>query len=231
MSILPYRGAQRREKRRQLDQAQVVRAALDLLDEVGLDELTMRRLAERLGVKAASLYRHVRDKEELLVLLADEISAEIPFVSAKASWREQLSVMAWNVRRGLLAHRDAARVLALTPPFGPRRLKHIEEVLRILRSAGLSAADAARVAYLTNNFLTEFVADETRFASFAAAPGASRKKLFAQARKHFQSLPREEYPNLVELAGELAKDDQDALFQFGLDVWLRAIADLAHARG
>ena len=130
MSILPYRKAERKQKRRQLDQAQVVHAALELLDQVGLDELTMRRLASQLGVKAASLYRHVKDKEELLALLGDEISGEIPLVSPSGSWREQLTAMAWNVRRGLLAHRDAARVLASTPPFGPRRLKHIEDERR-----------------------------------------------------------------------------------------------------
>src|SRR5262245_15634316 len=110
MPIVPYRHAERR-KRRVLDQAQVVRAALELLDEVGLEALTMRGLAERLGVKAASLYRHVRHKDELLVLLGDEISGEIPFPSGKGTWQEQLVEMAWHVRRGLLAHRDAAQLL------------------------------------------------------------------------------------------------------------------------
>src|SRR5262247_1380022 len=116
MSIVPYRKSERRPKRRPLDQAQIVRAALALLDEVGLDELTMRRLAERLGVKAAALYRHVRGKDELLALLGDEISAEIPLPRAAGTWREQLVESAWNLRRGLLAHRDAALVLASTPP-------------------------------------------------------------------------------------------------------------------
>src|ERR1043165_1722223 len=111
VSIVPYRHATRL-KRRVLDQAQVVQAALALLDDVGLDELTMRRLADRLGVKAASLYRHVRDKDELLVLLRDAIAAEIPPPSGRGPWREQLTEIARNVRRGLLAHRDAARVLA-----------------------------------------------------------------------------------------------------------------------
>src|SRR5262249_711108 len=109
MSIVPFREAQRR-RRRTLDQAQVVRPPMARLDEVGFDELTMRRLAERLGVKAASLYRHVRGKDELLVLLGDEISGEIPLVEASGDWRDQLTRTAWNVRRGLLAHRDAARV-------------------------------------------------------------------------------------------------------------------------
>src|SRR4029453_10161474 len=108
MSIVPLRKTERRRKRRPLDQAQVVRAALRLLDEVGLDDLTMRRLAAHLGVKAASLYRHVHNKDELLALLGDEISSAIPAPRASGTWQEQLTVMAWNVRRGLLAHRDAA---------------------------------------------------------------------------------------------------------------------------
>lgn len=227
MSIVPYRQTDRRRKRRPLDQAQVVRAALALLDEVGLDELTMRRLAERLGVKAASLYRHVRDKDELLVLLGDEISGEIPLARSSGTWREQLVEVAWNVRRGLLAHRDAARLLAATPPFGPRRLRHIESILRILRSGGLSRRDAARAAYHCNNFVTEFAADEARFASFAAEPAGSRRKVFAQARRHFKSLPREEYPTLVELADDLTEDDPDALFRFGIDTWMRGLEGMS----
>src|SRR5215831_3256826 len=119
MAIVPFRKAERARKRRTLDQAQIVRAALALLDEVGLDELTMRRLADRLGVKAASLYRHVHDKDELLALLADEISGEIPIVEPHGSWKNQLAEMARNARHGLLAHRDGARILALTAPFGP----------------------------------------------------------------------------------------------------------------
>src|SRR5262245_22734373 len=143
MTMVPFRKTERR-KQRTLDQGQVVRAALVLLDELGLDELTMRRLAERLGVRAASLYRHVRNKDELLTLLGDEISAEIPLTRAVGSWRDRLTEMAWNVRRGLLAHRDAARVLANTPPVGPRRLRHIESVLETLRMSGLDDRDAAR---------------------------------------------------------------------------------------
>src|SRR5215471_5519711 len=143
MRMVPFKKTQR-QKQRTLDQAQVVRAAVALLDEIGLDELTMRRLAERLGVKAASLYRHVRSKEELLALLGDEITSEIPLPRTTGTWQEQLMDAGWNVRRGLLAHRDAARVLASTPPAGPQRLRHIEAVLRILRSAGLNDRDAAR---------------------------------------------------------------------------------------
>ena len=226
MSLVPFRRTERRRKRRTLDQAQVVRAALALLDEVGLDELTMRRLAGRVGVKAASLYRHVRNKSELLALLGDEISAEIPLPRSSGTWQEQLTESAWNVRRGLLAHRDAARVLAETPPAGARRLRHIESVLRIVRPSGLKDQDVARAAYHLNNFVTEFAADEGRLAAYAAAPGASRRRIFTEARRQFKSLPTNEYPTVPALADYLTEDAQDELFKFGIDMCLRGIEAL-----
>jgi AcrR family transcriptional regulator len=226
MSIVPFRKTERGKKRRPLDQAQVVRAAMALLDEAGLDELTMRRLADRLGVKAAALYRHVRNKDELLALLGDEISGEIPLPTSTGSWQDRLTEMAWNARRGLLAHRDAARVLAATPPAGPQRLRHIEAVLRILRESGLDDRDAARAGYHLNNFITEFAADEARFAAFANQPGSSRRKILAEARRQFKSLPEQEYPTIVALADDLTEDAQDELFQFGIDMCLRGIRDL-----
>jgi TetR/AcrR family tetracycline transcriptional repressor len=227
VSIVPYRD-RRRPKPRALDREQVVRAALALLDEIGLDELTMRRLAERLGVKAPSLYRHVKSKEELLVLLADELAGTIPLAPATGPWRARLEAAAANVRRGLAAHRDAARLLAITAPFGPRRLRHIEAVLQVLREAGLRPRTAARAAYHLNNFVTEFAADEARFAATAAAAG-SRKRMFAEARRHFRELPRSEFPTLVALADALAEDDPDGLFQFGVDAWIGAIERLSAA--
>jgi AcrR family transcriptional regulator len=226
MSIVPFRKTERGKKRRPLDQAQVVRAAMALLDEAGLDELTMRRLADRLGVKAAALYRHVRNKDELLALLGDEISGEIPLPTSTGSWQDRLTEMAWNARRGLLAHRDAARVLAATPPAGPQRLRHIEAVLRILRESGLDDRDAARAGYHLNNFITEFAADEARFAAFANQPGSSRRKILAEARRQFKSLPEREYPTIVALADHLTEDAQDELFQFGIDMCLRGIRGL-----
>src|SRR5262249_62077561 len=109
MSLVPFRSSERRRKHRPLDRPLIVRTALELLDEAGLDRLTMRTLAERLNVKAASLYRHVHDKDELLALVGDEISGEIPLPRGSGDWRTQLTEAAWDGRPGFLAHLDAAR--------------------------------------------------------------------------------------------------------------------------
>ncbi len=229
MSILPYRKPTRPQ--RTLDQPRILRAALELLDEAGLDELSMRRLADHLGVKAASLYRHLRDKDELLVLLADEIAAEIPPLRPTGRWRRDLLNTACNVRRGLHLHRDAARLLAITPPFGPNRLRHIDSTLRILQTAGITGRTAVRAAYHLNNFVTEFVADEARMSAFASTLPAGRKKMFSEARKYFRSLPAAEYPAVVKLADSLSEDDPDGLFRFGLEIWLTGIEKLSRRRG
>jgi TetR/AcrR family transcriptional regulator, tetracycline repressor protein len=143
-----------------LDRERVVRVALDLLDEVGLDDLTMRRLAERLGVTAASLYWYVRDKDELLELLADAISAEIPLPDPSRPWRTALEALARSFRQVAQAHRDAARVLVATMPTGPHRLLAIDAMLGLLSRAGFSPPDAGDIAYLLNVFAVGFMLDE-----------------------------------------------------------------------
>jgi AcrR family transcriptional regulator len=199
------------------------------MDAVGVDGLTMRRLAEQLGVTAASLYRHVRAKDELLVLLADAISGQVPLATEGVPWQQALRDLAFNHRRVLLAHRDAARLLASTPPAGPQRLRHVEAMLRVLLAAGFRERDAAWALYHFNNLVTEFVADEVRLAAAAEAAGASRSELMARARAELEALPAAEFPTLVRLAADVASDDSEALFAFGVRLWLRGLELILHA--
>jgi AcrR family transcriptional regulator len=148
------------ESRAPLDRDRLVREALALLDEVGLDDLSMRRLADRLGVTAASLYWYVRNKDELLALLADAISGEISLPDTGLPWREALEAGARNLRRVALSHRDAARVLAATMPTGRHRLRAIDALLGLLLRAGFSPADVVDLSYLFNAFVVGFMLDQ-----------------------------------------------------------------------
>src|SRR5215469_9669276 len=143
-----------------LDRERLVRAALALLDEVGLDDLSMRRLAERLGVTAASFYWYVRNKDELLALLADTITGEMPLPDTGLPWREALEAGARNLRRVALSHRDAARVLAATMPTGRHRLHAIDALLGLLLQAGFPPADVVDLSYLFNAFVVGFMLDQ-----------------------------------------------------------------------
>ena len=207
--------------RAQVTREEVVRQALRLLDDEGFDGLTMRRLGERLGIKAASLYNHVKSKQELLALMGDAISAEIPDLDRTKPWRTRLERSAVELRRILLARRDAARVLAATFPAGPQRLRLIEQVLATLREAKFPRAGAADAAYIMNSYVVGFVLDET---SAGPADATSAKHMRDTARAWFKSLPADQYPTIVALADELVDAPAERRFALGLRVLLDGFA-------
>ena len=97
-----------------LSRTRLAAAALELVTAEGLEALSMRALAERLDVKAASLYWHVRDRQELVELLAESIMDRVAAPGA-TGWRAVVAANAAALRRALSAQRDAARVLLEVP--------------------------------------------------------------------------------------------------------------------
>jgi TetR/AcrR family tetracycline transcriptional repressor len=157
---------------------EIVAAALALLDEAGLDGLTLRRLADRLGIRAPTLYWHVRDKRELLDLVASAIMDQ-----ALAGWREPRPGQAWwdwlagrarVMRSALLAHRDSAMILAGNRPTG-QALPGIERQLQALTGAGFSPPDAMLALQALNAYVIGEVLDtQGEAARRAAAPVPSQ---------------------------------------------------------
>lgn len=218
MKMRPFKVSDRKPQAEPaLDQRQIIQAALGLLDEVGFDGLTMRSLAKKLGIKAASLYWHVRGKQDLLSLLAEEICASMGEPDRTLPWRNQLEELANEYRRVLLAHRDAARVLASSGgPSGPKRLRLTEIGLRTLLNAGFSHRDAAYAGFLLNDFVIMCVLEETQYAN-AEAEGASEDS-FSSVQNWVEALSPNEYPSVVALAGYLIAPDVDERFQFGIEI-------------
>jgi len=206
--------------RQLLTRAHVVQRALAVLEKEGYDGLTMRRLAEELKVKAASLYNHVRDKDELLALLGDAICAELADPPHTGSWRTRLESMAVSTRKVLMSHRDSAQVLAATPPIGPNRLRAIEQILKVLDEAGFSAADTADAAHVLNSYVVGLVLDETLG---QPATAAATKRRWEEGRRLFKSLPKERYPTLVRLADALIDASPERRFLLGVRALLDGI--------
>jgi TetR/AcrR family tetracycline transcriptional repressor len=211
--------AERRRAREPITRERLVYAALALLDEVGLDGLTTRRLAQTLEVQSPSLYWHVRDKDQLLLLLADAICGEIGSPPDGLGWRDYLEALAWEYRRVLKRHRDAALVLAMTPPVGPNRLRLAERSLAALLDVGLPPVLVARAGFLMTDYVTNFVLEEQRTAAQAAAAGG-----LDVIRGWFESLPADQYPTLAALTPQLVDDDPDERFRFGVSTILDGLA-------
>ena len=132
--------------RPKLDRATIVEAALALLEDVGLDGLSTRALAARLGVKGPSLYWHFKNMGELRDLMADAIlSGVLPVVddpAAVTDWRAWLADGARGIRSAALAHRDGARLLAAARPLERRTRRFPANVAR-LQAEGFDAATAS----------------------------------------------------------------------------------------
>ncbi|GIH50872.1 transcriptional regulator, TetR family [Microbispora rosea] len=124
---------------------EVLQAAIELLDEVGLDALTMRLLASRLGVRASALYRHYPSKQALLDAMVTHLvgSADDVVPLSGTSWDELLRGVASDVREVMLAHRDGARLIAGFHHPGAEAVTTFERLIAALIAAGVPADTAA----------------------------------------------------------------------------------------
>jgi TetR/AcrR family transcriptional regulator, tetracycline repressor protein len=142
----------------------VVRAALDVLDDAGIDGVTVRAVAARLGVQAPALYWHVRDKRELLDEMATEIwrqvSADVAALPADLPWDEVMAAFAAITRRALLAHRDGAKVFSGTYLTDAGALEAQEDRFARMVADGFSVADATRAYSLLYSFTIGFCIEE-----------------------------------------------------------------------
>lgn len=128
-----------------LSRARMAAAALDLVQEEGLAALSMRPLADRLGVKAASLYWHVRDRDELLELVAAALLAEIRWTGTGGGWRAEALAVCGALERLTASRRDAARVLLEVPEALEESDLHAR-LTQVLSEAGLPPPEAIETA-------------------------------------------------------------------------------------
>lgn len=155
-----------------LQREMVARAALRLLDEVGLDGLTMRRLAAYLDIQNPSLYWHFTNKQELLNCMAElmiaEAFTELQSPEPTQDWADWLAALAHRLRKTMLAHRDGARVLAEADLSLNDFFEGIELALNILQHAGFDASTAVTgvitVIHYVMGAVFEFQADPSFFA-------------------------------------------------------------------
>ena len=137
---------------RSLSRERLVSAALALIQEQGLDGLSMRALAERLDVKAASLYWHVRDRKELLELVAGAILDSVRRPRTTGGWRQQMVAIAAALGERVRAQKDAARIV-LEVPEAQTQSETFEDLKAQLTAAGLPAAGAADVALMVMTYV------------------------------------------------------------------------------
>ncbi len=148
--------------RARLRRDDVLRAALDLLNELGIDALTTRKLAERLGVQSPTLYWHFASRAALLEAMSAAVMLESRArlsPDPQEPWQDWLMADGLSFRRALLAYRDGARLHAGTRP-GKTQHEPIEARLRMLCAAGFTPGDATTLLMSVGRFVVGWVLEE-----------------------------------------------------------------------
>jgi AcrR family transcriptional regulator len=212
-------------RRRSLTRERVVAEALTVIGTDGIDALSMRALATRLGVVPGALYRHVRSKEQLYDLLLDGVLAEVDCqVDHSLSWTEQVQTLAHRLRAALEDHPGIAGLLKTRDPLGPHSLALAEAFLAPLRAAGLPARETALAFTLIYDYTLGFaLSDRTTVNEQRVQDTAKRQELHAFLR----SLPADRFPVLAALGEHVWADNRDERFAANLDT---LVAGLEAAR-
>ena len=207
-------------ERVRLSRERVLRGAVAVADARGIGSLTIRSLAQHLGVKPMSLYYYVAGKNEILDGIVDLVFSEIELPSLNGDWRSEMVRRAHSARRALRRHSWAIGLMESRKNPGPATLRHHDAVIGTLRGAGFSVEMTAHAYALLDSYIYGFALQE------ASLPFEGADTAVEVAEPMMQQFPTDAYPHLIEMATEYILQpgyDFGNEFQFGLDVILRAL--------
>jgi AcrR family transcriptional regulator len=210
-----------RSGREPLSKERVLLGAMAVADAGGMSALTIRSLAEHLGVKPMSVYHHVASKSEIIDGIVDLVFSEIELPSSSGDWREELRRRSASARLVLGRHPWAIQLLQSRTHPGPATLRHHNAVLGTLRGAGFSVEKTAHAYALIDSYVFGFALSE------AALPFHGPQTVAEVADQMMVGFDPAEFPHLVELSVEhILKPGYDfgEEFDFGLTLILDGLA-------
>ncbi len=221
----PTKETQPRER---LTRERILHTALRLMDDEGLDAVTMRRVGRELGVEAMSLYNHVEDKEEILSGVIEAVMAEFEFPEAADDWRESARRIARAWRDLFRRHPNVITLMSeqRKPMTSPEALRPMEHALALLSRIGLEEAEAVRAFRAFGGFIQGFVMQEVAN-MFGGDEGVDvRPEDLARV------MPLDELPVITAHLPHLFHCDYEAEFEYGLDLMIRGLeAKVAEREG
>lgn len=226
LSVYDVRMSRTKAPKRRLSRDAVLGEAMALLDEAGLDGLTMRALAERLDVAPMALYRHVSNKDDLLDGVLDQAVAGVEIPSHELGWREGLAALAHAIRATMLAHPGIVPVVVDRPSLGPSSLGIGEFAFTVLLRDGFAPELAERSLNSVLTYTLGFAALEVP--RIRIDPTTSRRAV-DRLDEGYAALP----PALsatAAVAPSPARLVGDEQFTFGLDCILDSLERRRAAR-
>lgn len=191
-----------------LTRERIIEAAVDLADQFGVDELSMRKLGAELGVEAMSLYNHVANKDDIFDGMIDHVFAAIPLPDIDSDWRVSIRDTALIAMDRFIAHPWMVNLLMQRGNYGQSSLLFMDRVLGLLRAAGFSDEDT--------HHAWQMLASHTMGYAFQQASGGYGNKDWDLEGR--LSALQDHYPHVAALAPFLADCEFGTEFAFGLDI-------------
>ena len=209
------------EPRVPLSRERVLSVALAFVDEHGIDALSMRKLAQELGVEAMSLYNHVDGKDDIVGGILALVAGEIELPPEGADWKEALRRRAISAHDAFRRHRWAAALWMSSRGGDGSGMKDGDAILRCFREAGFSKDVTYHAFHVFNGYVLGFTLQEQNF------PYDSTQ-LKEMAAKFLREFPADEYPHLAEHIEQHMEpgDGHHSEFAFGLDLILDGLERL-----
>jgi AcrR family transcriptional regulator len=207
-------------QRQPLSPERVLQGAVDLADEIGVEALTIRKLADRLGVGPMTIYHHVPGKEQIIDGMVDIVFSEIDLPPAELDWKQGMRLRCMSARSALNRHWWAAPLMETRTSPGPASITHHDAVIGCLRRGGLSLQMTAHAYAVLDSFIYGFAVQEAGLPFHGDEADVPLDEL---AKGMLQAFPVDAYPNFVEFTVEHAlQPDYDFgdSFEFGLDLIL-----------
>lgn len=200
----------------------MLRAAVDLADERGIDALTMRELGKRLGVEAMSLYNHVEHKDDLLNGIVDLVASEMDLPDGDVDWSDAMRARARSARSTFGRHPWAAQLMDTRTSSGPERLRYFDWVIGTLRRAGFSVDTALHAFSMLDSYVYGFARQQSTMSDAGAGTAEAAEELLSQ-------IPTDQFPHLSEVVTHSIQQggyDPHTDFEFGLTLILDSLQRL-----
>lgn len=208
-----------------LSRERILQAALHLADEGGLEAVSMRKVAQELGVKAMSLYNHVANKDDIIDGIVDRVVSDIELPRFDLDWKTAMRQRALSAHDVLLQHPWAAMAIMSRINVGPAMLRYVDRTIGCLREAGFSWEMADHAWNAIDNHIYGFTLQEL---NFPIEPSE-----YAETAEGFiSSIPPEQYPYMHQLSLSIIDGSYDGLhdFEFGLNFILDGLDRLRDRR-
>jgi AcrR family transcriptional regulator len=224
-------------RRTPLNRERVLQAAVSVADEAGYESLSMRRLAEELGVVPMAIYKHVANKEELLDGMVERVIGEIDPPAADAAWKNAVRLRVLSARQALQRHPWARRAIETRTNKTPAVLDYMESFTGMFLAGGFSTDLTHHVMHALGGRMWGFT--QELFEDPAGPTAGSLAELPAEAQAAMFRQMAVRYPNIVAIARSGAHDEDSVVghgcddqfeFEFALDLLLDGFERL-HQRG